>query len=361
MPRVFRLAIIVLLFTLFSFNQQPARAIFDPGDCADYQYGVNQPSQDCLDTMLEFPEPLVSEIALDTSTLALYSYWRVGPGATPLYDTPNGNVIGQIDAGFNFVNAVDTSVEGWIQTQDGYWVSRTNAAYVEPSQLTGVVLMNGLEYPFAWVLGDQMTSPAPGAQQSMEGRFLPRYSRVNLFSEYQTEDGWNWYMVGPDQWVEQRNISIIKPVERPEGVEGRWVAVDLYEQNLVAYEGDTAVFATLVATGLPGTDTNEGVFTIWASLDHDAMTGFAGAPNAYALQSVPYVMYFDDSISLHGTYWHDLFGFRRSRGCVNLSISDARFLFEWIQQGTPNEDGNIITYVYVHASGDYQGDGPQTK
>jgi lipoprotein-anchoring transpeptidase ErfK/SrfK len=130
---------------------------------------------------------------------------------------------------------------------------------------------------------------------------------------------------------------------------------------LIAYEDDTPVFATLIASGLPGTDTHEGLFTIWARVANDTMSGFAGAPNSYALQSVPWVMYFDGSISLHGTYWHDLFGFRRSRGCVNLTISDAHWLFEWSGAGEPNEDGDIITYVYVFASGDYHGDGPQTK
>ncbi len=32
------------------------------------------------------------------------------------------------------------------------------------------------------------------------------------------------------------------------------------------------------------------------------MSGATGAPSAYALQLVPWVMYFDKSISLHGTY-----------------------------------------------------------
>ncbi|NJL26930.1 MAG: L,D-transpeptidase [Thermoanaerobaculia bacterium] len=64
----------------------------------------------------------------------------------------------------------------------------------------------------------------------------------------------------------------------------------------------------------------------------DAMAGATGAPNAYALQSVPWVMYFDGDISLHGTYWHNLFGYRQSRGCVNLTISDARWVFEWMNE-----------------------------
>ncbi|MBA3873751.1 MAG: L,D-transpeptidase, partial [Anaerolineae bacterium] len=67
----------------------------------------------------------------------------------------------------------------------------------------------------------------------------------------------------------------------------------------------------------------------------------------------PWVMYFDGSISLHGTYWHDNFGYRRSHGCVNLSISDAKWLFNWTAGATPNPNGDITNYVYVFSTGKY--------
>ncbi len=351
----------LLLCLLFAVTIAPVAALEFNELCADYNPDVGEPSQDCLDYMTDFPEPLTAQVPLDGVTLANFSYWRVGPEAVNLFDAPGGSVVGQIEAGFNFVRVVNTT-DGWLQTQDGMWIAESDARWYEPSSFRGVLLLDNLEQPFAWVLGDILTVPAPGAEQSMEtGRFLPRYTRINLFAEYQAEDGWYWYMIGPNEWIEQRNISIPKLVERPEGVEGRWVAIDIYEQTIIAYEDDTPVFSTLVATGLPGTDTNEGIFQIWARVANDTMSGFTGAPNSYALQSVPWVMYFDDSISLHGTYWHDLFGFRRSRGCVNMTISDARWLFDWTAQGEPNEDGEVVTYVYVYASGDYQGDGPQTK
>ncbi|MFN8371896.1 MAG: L,D-transpeptidase [Anaerolineae bacterium] len=356
-----RIALLFLCLFL-AVSVLPSAAIEFSSPCADYNPDDGTPTEDCLDYMADYPLPLAAQVELDGVTLNNFSYWRVGPDAVNLFDAPGGSVVGQIAPGFNFVRAIDTSVDGWIQTQDGQWIQGADARWYEPSRFRGVLLLDNLEQPFAWVLGDLLTVPYPGAQQSMDtGRYLPRYTMVNLYAEYQAEDGWYWYMVGPDEWIEQRNISIPKLVERPEGVEGRWVAVDLYEQNLIAYENDTPVFATLVATGLPGTDTNEGLYTIWARVQNDTMSGFTGAPNSYALQSVPYVMYFDDSISLHGTYWHDLFGFRRSRGCVNLTISDAHWLFDWTGQGEPNEDGDIVTYVYVYASGDYHGDGPQTK
>ena len=121
----------------------------------------------------------------------------------------------------------------------------------------------------------------------------------------------------------------------------------------MAYEDDKPVFATLVSSGLPNFSTDEGLFTIWARMPRDAMAGATGAPDAYALQSVPWVMYFDGSVSLHGTYWHNLFGYRRSHGCVNLSISDAHWIFEWTQESTPEADGSIMNHVYVYSSGKY--------
>jgi hypothetical protein len=49
-------------------------------------------------------------------------------------------------------------------------------------------------------------------------------------------------------------------------------------------------------------------------------------------------MYFDQSISLHGTYWHDLFGYRQSHGCVNMTISDAKYMFDWMQNAKTTID-----------------------
>ncbi len=174
---------------------------------------------------------------------------------------------------------------------------------------------------------------------------------VNIFATAQDSDGWNWYMIGPNQWVEQRFVAKVQKIERPEGVSGRWVAVDLYEQTLVAYQDDTPVFATLVSTGLPTHETPQGLYNVWASLPVDGMSGATGAPSAYALQSVPWVMYFNGGISLHGTYWHDLFGYRQSHGCVNLTISDAKWLFDWFHNGDPKAE--ITNQVYVYSSGTY--------
>lgn len=345
-----------LLISLFAALNPALASTYDPAVCADHEPGKAL-SKSCADMIAAFPEPVVLEIEADSSTLGSYSFWQIGPQATDVYDAPGGAFSRQIPSGYNFVRVLNASIEGWLAIEGGGWIRRDGAQSAAPSNFRGVRILNGLEHPFAWVLDTTglYTSDYPGGPQSVEkGRLLFRYDRVNIFAEAYDEEGWRWYMVGPDQWIKQTFVAKAFKIERPEGVTGRWVAVDLYEQTLIAYEEDIPVFATLISSGAPPFDTNEGVFSIWARLDRDAMSGATGAPDAYALQSVPWVMYFDDAISLHGTYWHDLFGYRHSHGCVNLTISDAHFVYDWTLSAQPDEKGDIETKVYVHSSGDYR-------
>jgi lipoprotein-anchoring transpeptidase ErfK/SrfK len=49
-------------------------------------------------------------------------------------------------------------------------------------------------------------------------------------------------------------------------------------------------------------------------------------------------MYFDKARALHGAYWRANLGFPQSHGCVNLTVGDARWLFDW---------AHLDDYVYV--------------
>lgn len=355
MLRYLLLTFAALMLPAFGVSAQ-TELEFDPTVCAEYNDG-GELGEECLEMIEAFPRPPhVEPIPQDRYTLDTYSFWRVGREPTPLYDAPGGNVIGEIPEGFNAVRAIDLSVEGWLQIEGGNWIPRDLARYAQASYFTGVTIQDGLEYPFAWVLDMSRiyTSEYPGGPWSQNtNRWLDRYERVNIFAVAYDDEGWRWYMIGPNQWVEQRFVAKAQRIERPEGIDGgKWIAIDLYEQTLVAYEDDTPVYATLISSGLQHTETREGLFHIWARLPRDGMSGATGAPNAYALQSVPWVMYFDGSMALHGTYWHDLFGYRQSRGCVNLTISDARWLYEWTEDDV-DENGEVRTPVYVYSSGEF--------
>ena len=109
----------------------------------------------------------------------------------------------------------------------------------------------------------------------------------------------------------------------------RWIDVNLSEQRAYAYEGDVIVNSFLVSTGLPDTPTVTGEYQIYVKVPIQDMSG-----PGYYLPDVPWVMYFYDEYGFHGTYWHNNFGRPMSRGCVNMTIEEAKWLFDWASIGT---------------------------
>lgn len=108
-----------------------------------------------------------------------------------------------------------------------------------------------------------------------------------------------------------------------------WIDVDLANQKMRAYEGQELVQTFTVSTGTWRTPTVTGQYNIWIKLKADDMTG-----PGYFLRDVPNVMYFYKGYGLHGTYWHSNFGTPMSHGCVNLSVEDSAWLFDFAEVGT---------------------------
>lgn len=303
--------------------------------------------------ILAYPEPGVTQLYADDALLYDRNYQKVLE-AVEVFDAPGGAVIDTLDAGFNYIT-VKNSVDGWTQIGENRWVLSEKLRQVLPSRFAGILLPESLPYPVAWVLDNVRPSPSPGAEPLDGTLAILRYTTLNIYSTVEV-DGWDWFQVGVNQWVEQRKVAQVLPVERSlEITSNKWVSVDLYEQVAIAYEGSTPVFATLVASGLADWPTNEGLFEVYIRYPRTVMSGAEGQPDFYYLQEVPWTMYFDGDIGLHGTYWHDGFGYRHSHGCVNLSITDAYWLYNWaydeIDLSIPNDKGAA---VYVYSSGVYR-------
>ena len=138
----------------------------------------------------------------------------------------------------------------------------------------------------------------------------------------------------------------------------KWIDVSILKQSLVAYEGLTPVYATLVSTGVGGTAdphethaTVQGIFKIYEKHLSVTMAGREAA-DPFDLRDVPFVQYFHEGYALHAAYWHDDFGHTHSHGCVNLSPKDAAWLFKWTDPHLPSGWHGAMTregtIVYVH-------------
>jgi len=109
----------------------------------------------------------------------------------------------------------------------------------------------------------------------------------------------------------------------------RYILVELNSQQIKAYENGQLVRQVTVSTGLPGTPTVQGDYSIYSKLPDQTMYG-----PGYYLPGVPWVMYFYKGYAIHGTYWHSNFGQPMSHGCVNLPPEDARWFYEFASIGT---------------------------
>ena len=125
-------------------------------------------------------------------------------------------------------------------------------------------------------------------------------------------------------------VPTLLPTPITPGSDGeRWIDVNLSQQLLIAYEGETAVRWVTISSGLPRTPTVTGQFRIYVKYVSAGMSG-----DDYDLPNVPYVMYFFRGYGLHGTYWHSNFGYPMSHGCVNLPTPEAEWLFSFASVGT---------------------------
>ncbi len=302
-----------------------------------------------------YPEPNVTRLYGNTTLINDRIYRRVND-AIEIYDAPNGDYKSTLGQGFNFVTVLQF-MDGWAEISQDAWV-RADQLNEDVAQSTyaGVLLPEeSLPYTAAWVLVNLYPSRTPGGDPSEANELLLRYTLVNIYTSVEL-DGWRWYQVGDDQWVHQTKVAKILPLERNEEINTeKWVSVDLYEQVAIAYEGETPVYATLISSGLADWPTNEGLFHIYVRYPRAIMSGGFDQPDFYYLEEVPWTMYFDEDIALHGAYWHDGFGYRRSHGCVNMSITDAHWLYEFTASEFDFEVANDTgAAVLVYSSDDYK-------
>lgn len=269
---------------------------------------------------------------------------------TPLYTSVEDAVEGKnpyrvVDPGFVFFSWEERyEIDGKTiyMIVPGVYIRGSGVSQISMPSFRGLAFKDTPSMTFAWVLARTETRRAPGVNAPKTGHWLNRGEVLEVFGKQRVGD-YDWYQVGPEEWVEQRLLAVVTPdPTRPPGVEGdRWISVDLYEQTLMVYEKGQLVYATLVSSGLGGWWTQPGVFQVYAKLESDPMQGAFAADRSdyYYLEDVPWILYYDQSRAIHGTYWHNGYGYPRSHGCVNLSPADAEWVFNWAQEGT---------WVYVY-------------
>ena len=151
-------------------------------------------------------------------------------------------------------------------------------------------------------------------------------------------------------WVPAWAVNEVRQIAKPAGigVNAQWFDADLSEQVLVAYENDKPVYATLVSSG-KNNATPLGIYPVWARVAAITMKSQPYDDKPYFVNMVPWSTFFQAHNAIHGAYWHDRFGNRRSHGCVNVAPLDAKWLFDWVGPALPRGWTGYLPSSLEHA------------
>ncbi|HEX2676670.1 MAG TPA: L,D-transpeptidase [Polyangiales bacterium] len=246
-----------------------------------------------------------------------------------------------IERGF-FVASTGIEVRAqrrFVRTVRGSFVKMTGLEPRKGTDFHGVLLDDTHKLPIAWAVREaQSFIPRPREDGTLrlltddKSITYPRLAQIPWAKREHVGDQL-FHKLEDGHYLKAWYVAVAEPIERPKDIPPNqpWVHVNIDQQTLVAYVGDTPVYATLVSTGLPGHDTPVGLFEIRAK--HVSATMSDIGPDVsedlrYSIEDVPWTQYFAGSVALHGAFWHGGFGLPHSHGCVNLAPLDAHWLFD---------------------------------
>jgi hypothetical protein len=193
---------------------------------------------------------------------------------------------------------------------------------------------------------------------------VSRFTFLSITPRHEIFQGKGYLETKDGFFLREGDVTVGRTAPAPQDLkpDEKWIDVNLGAQTLVAYEGDKPVFATIISSGRHDDDdkakdhrTPTGSFRIREKHITTTMDDDSATDGPYSIEDVPWVMYFDKGIALHGAFWHSSFGHEHSHGCVNMLPYDARQIFQWAGPILPEgwhavraTAENLGTRVVVH-------------
>jgi len=251
-------------------------------------------------------------------------------------------ILGEVRAPFSRHNDL------WYETDLGYvhsaWVLPVRA--FPPQPFIADIGPWGFWGEIAQIYTEGRVAPHP--QAGKKYRFYGG-SILHVIEATVDAEGTGWYKVADDyprktpdnfQWVLARDVRRFPRAEMSPihpFVGNKRIDINLAEQSLTCFEGEKPVFRTLVASGSKfPTPTGLHHVLLKQPSRHMSNVPYPGMKNppepgdVYDLPGVAWCVFLDlKGNAIHGVYWHNDFGVRRSSGCVNVSNAAARWIYRW--------------------------------
>jgi hypothetical protein len=252
-------------------------------------------------------------------------------------ETPQGYIYGSVVQPTR--NLPNTPITAMPDGQAGFWVEVT-VPYVDLAH-EGVIASPWLK--------DLHLYNFPPRLYYGQVVWIDRIRTDNGFAEYRWNEGgeghgYGYGASGELFWADGAAFKIltdeeVAPISPDVDPNDKRIAVDLDYQTLTCYEGNSEVYFCRVSTGLAFDPATGQVTDKFATPVGDLLTHWkiysvnmtAGTFQAgYSTPAVPWItMVSGEGIAVHGAFWHNAFGEKRSHGCINAAPADAKWIFRW--------------------------------
>jgi hypothetical protein len=259
----------------------------------------------------------------------------------------------------------------WSDTGEGYlWSAHVQPVRNIPNSAVGSFteindaggMWVEVTVPYVDLVLDNPPSRAPIFQDRTQLGSALRlyYSQVTWVDQLKIESGQTWYRVnekfggyGDILWGKAEAFRPMKADEispiHPEA-ENKSILVNTSYQTLSCFENEREVYYARISSGaffdawgnkVDAWATPLGEFPIWRKLLSLHMSG-GSTGGGWDLPAVGWVSLFVGSgVAIHSTFWHNNFGEPSSKGCVNASPGDAKWIFRWTLPNVAYNPGDM--------------------
>ena len=220
--------------------------------------------------------------------------------------------------------------------------------------------------PYVDLVLDNPPFRAPWLQHRSEIKLPVRffYSQIVWVDQIRTDDQRRvWYRLnerfgsGDIFWALANGLRPLSAEDlapiHPEAEE-KHVLVNTGYQTISCLEGKREVHFARISSGalynnlgnkVDAWSTPLGEFPIWRKVVSLPLSGGSAAAG-WSLPAVGWVSLFVGSgVAIHSTFWHNNFDEPSSRGCVNASPEDARWVFRWTLPSIPYDPGDVTVQM----------------
>ena len=262
----------------------------------------------------------------------------------------------------------------WVDTGEGYlWSPHLQPVKNLPNQAVNAFPLASaggmwleVTVPYVELVQENPPARSPrfGNRAGLGQPLCYYYSQVVWADKIKDEAGQTWYRVqdrygsygdifwAPAEAFRPLTLDEVAPISSD--VENKSIVVNIAYQTISCYEGEREVHFARVSTGalfdawgkrVDVWATPIGAHRIWRKLFALDLSG-GGALDGWDLPAVGWVSLFVGSgVAIHSTYWHNNYGEPSSRGCVNCSPDDAKWIFRWTQPVISYDPGDLTVSV----------------